>query len=48
MNSREIPGVSMFYSVNQLKNNDTSGNKESAAYCQFITFNGTCHNSKDY
>ena len=35
-----------FFSVNQLKNNDTSENKERAMYC-FLTFNGIFHSKKD-
>ena len=41
MNSSEDSGGIDMFSVNQLENNDTSGNRESA------TFNGICHSRKD-
>ena len=36
-----------FFSVNQLENNDTPGNKESALFCWHVTFDGICHSAKD-
>ena len=41
MNSSENSGGIDMFSVNQLENNDTPGNTESA------TFNGICHSRKD-
>ena len=39
--------VDVSFSVIELKGNDTSGNKESGVYCQYVTFNGIYHSTKD-
>ena len=40
-------GIDVFFSTNELENNDPSGNKESAMYCQQETFNRICYSTND-